>query len=393
MSQQLINHSPDLKRLRDEGYELEIRKGYLIVKHIPYLNNVGQIAYGELVSSLTLSSDRTARPDSHVVFFSGGQPYDNNGQAIVSITHTNQTQDLGGIIVNHSFSNKPIGGYADYYEKITVYAAIISGPAKAVDDTVTEKTFNVITDTTDDSVFEYIDTNSSRANINLVNSKLEKYKVGIIGLGGTGSYILDLVAKTPVTTIKLFDGDVLLQHNAFRSPGAVTTAQLAEKINKAVYFQRVYSAMHKHIQACPEFINEASLDELNELSFVFIAVDSNRVRKMVSDHLVKKEIPFIDVGLGVELVENQLLGTLRVTAGTPAKNDHLPSRVSGEDHGDNVYTTNIQIADLNALNAALAVVKWKKIATFYQDLEEENHSAYSINVSKIFNEDNTTPIR
>lgn len=393
MLQQLINRSPDLKRLRDEGYEIEIRGGYLIVKHIPYLDNRGEIAYGELVSSLTLSNDRTARPDSHVIFFSGGQPCDNTGQAISAITHSSQTQNLGGIIVNHSFSSKPIGGYTNYYEKITMYAAIISGPAKALDETVTEKTFKVISDIENDSVFEYMDTNASRANINVVNSKLENYRLGIVGLGGTGSYILDLVAKTPVASIKLFDGDVLLQHNAFRSPGAVTAAELDDKLNKAVYFKKVYSAMHKHIEAISRFIEEDSLDELNGLSFVFIAVDSNRVRKMVADHLLKRGIPFIDVGLGVELVDDQLLGTLRITAGTPLKNDHLAMRVSGEDHGDNVYASNIQIADLNALNAALAVVKWKKMAAFYQDLEEEYHSAYSINVSKIFNEDSTIPIR
>jgi hypothetical protein len=37
------------------------------------------------------------------------------------------------------------------------------------------------------------------------------------GLGGTGSYILDLVSKTPVNEILLFDSDDFLQHNAFRS--------------------------------------------------------------------------------------------------------------------------------------------------------------------------------
>jgi hypothetical protein len=35
-------------------------------------------------------------------------------------------------------------------------------------------------------------------------------------------------------------------------------------------------------------------------------------------------------------------------------------------------------ADLNALNAALAVIKWKKLACFYQDLDHEHHSTYTI---------------
>jgi hypothetical protein len=35
-------------------------------------------------------------------------------------------------------------------------------------------------------------------------------------------------------------------------------------------------------------------------------------------------------------------------------------------------------ADLNALNAALAVIKWKKLACFYQGLDHEHHSTYTI---------------
>ena len=34
--------------------------------------------------------------------------------------------------------------------------------------------------------------------------------------------------------------------------------------------------------------------------------------------------------------------------------------------GDDDYNRNIQIADLNALNAAFAVIKWKKLFGFYR---------------------------
>ena len=39
--------------------------------------------------------------------------------------------------------------------------------------------------------------------------------------------------------------------------------------------------------------------------------------------------------------------------------------------------SNIQIAELNALNAMLAVIKWKKIRGFYCDLEREHHCMYT----------------
>lgn len=390
MSQQLINHSPDLKRLRDEGYEIEINGGYLLVHNIPYLNNKVEVKFGTLVSTLTLSNNiTTTKPDNHVIFFAGENPCNNDGTIISAIQHANQNQNLGGIAVNHSFSNKPIGGYPNYFEKVSTYAAIISAPAKSVNDSLTEKTFKVIPSKDDESVFKYIDTNSSRANINLINAKFEGYKVAIIGLGGTGAYILDLVAKTPVTEIHLFDGDVFLQHNAFRSPGAATAEQLDKQMMKTNYFAEIYSGMHKKITAHNYYITAENINELDSMTFVFVCVDRNNMRKMIMGQLLQKNISFIDVGLGVNLVDDKLIGSVRITAATPSKNDHLALRISGEDNDHNEYTTNIQIADLNSLNAAMAVIKWKKMVGFYQDLELEHHSSYSINVSKIFNEDST----
>jgi hypothetical protein len=59
---------------------------------------------------------------------------------------------------------------------------------------------------------------------------------------------------------------------------------------------------------------------------------------------------------------------------------------TGDDVVDD-YSRNIQIAELNAMSAALAVIKWKKMYGFYQDLEHEHHSTYSINVNMMTSED------
>jgi molybdopterin/thiamine biosynthesis adenylyltransferase len=391
MSQQLINHSPDLKRLRDEGYEVVIYGGFLLIHHIPYLNDKKEILYGTLVSTLTLSNSiTTGRPDNHVIHFIGENPCDNNGAVISAIQHSNANNPLrDGLVVNRSFSNKPAAGYPNYYEKVKRYADIISAPAKFLNGDVTEKTFKVIPDNDDESVFKYIDTNSSRANIDMINAKFSGQKIAIIGLGGTGAYALDLISKTPVAEIHLFDGDSFDQHNAFRSPGAASIADLAKNMQKADFFAEVYSEMHKQVIPHSYYVKEANISELNQMSYVFVCVDKNSVRKFITDYLVKKGVSFIDVGLGVNVVDGRLTGAVRVTSGTEAKNDHLADRIFGEDNDNNDYTTNIQIADLNSLNAVLAVMKWKKMSDFYVDLEQEHHSSYSIGVSKIFNEDVT----
>ncbi len=383
MSQQLINHSPDLKRLRDEGYEIEIRGGYLLIHHIPYVDQNKQIQLGVLVSTLDNIQD-------HVIFFTGENPCEIDGTVITAIQHINNSSVLNNTItVNRSFSNKPNGGYQNYYEKIKRYADLISAPAKYLDPSVTEKTFKVIPDSGNETVFQYIDTNSSRANIEVINAKLEMQKIAIIGLGGTGAYILDLVAKTPVKEIHLYDGDSFDQHNAFRSPGAASMNDLCENPRKVSYYQKLYSSMHKYIHAHDYYVKEENLQELDQMDYVFVCVDRNAARKLITDYLVSVGVAFSDVGLGVNVVDDKLTGAVRVTSATREKNDHLPLRIFSEDSDNNEYATNIQIAELNALNAIFAILKWKKISGIYVDLENEHHSSYSIGVSKIFNEDVT----
>lgn len=384
MSQQLINHSPDLKRLRDEGYEIEVRGGYLLIHHIPFVDQNKNIQYGVLVTTLH-------DIQNHVIFFIGDNPCEIDGSVITAIQHGNSNSVLNNqITVNRSFSNKPVGGYPNYYEKVKRYADIISAPAKYLDPSVTEKTFRVIVDSANETVFQYIDTNSSRANIEAINAKLEGQKIAIVGLGGTGAYILDMVAKTPVKEIHLFDGDSFDQHNAFRSPGAASMSELDENQRKTTYYQRLYSNMHKYIYAHDYYVKKENLLELDKMDYVFICVDKNAVRKMITDYLACAGIPFSDVGLGVNVVDDKLTGAVRVTSATRDKNDHLPLRIFSEDSDNNEYATNIQIAELNALNAIFAILKWKKLSGIYVDLENEHHSSYTISTSKIFNEDVVT---
>ena len=62
MSARLIARSSDLRRLTDEGFELEIRDSHLLVRHVPYVTPAKEVAYGTLVSTLTLAGDTTATP-------------------------------------------------------------------------------------------------------------------------------------------------------------------------------------------------------------------------------------------------------------------------------------------------------------------------------------------
>ena len=390
MLHKLLNHSPDLKRLRDEGFEVEVRGGYLLIS-TPYVNSNKEIKIGTLVSELTLAGNKTAKPNTHVVHFRGEHPCHKNGAEIEQIKHKSNQQALtDDLVINHSFSNKPIGGYMDYYQKMTSYIDIISHPAQAIDSSVTAKTFKIIESEAEESVFNYIDTASSRAEINVITDKLKRGNVGILGLGGTGAYVLDLVAKTPVPQIHIFDGDKYLQHNAFRSPGAPSLDELKKVQSKVAYYNELYSKMHRGIVPHEYYIDSLNLDKLKWLDFVFICIDKGKVKEIIIEKLEELGISFIDVGMGIEIVEEELIGILRVTTSTEKKREHVRNnnRISFSDgDDDDDYSKNIQIADLNMLNAALAVIKWKKLCGFYQDYEQEHHCTYSLNVNMLISDD------
>jgi hypothetical protein len=124
------------------------------------------------------------------------------------------------------------------------------------------------------------------------------------------------------------------------------------------------------------------------MDFVFVCLDKNSPKKLIVEKLEEFNIPFTDVGMGIQLNDNVLGGIVRVTTSTAQMRDDLRSRVSFEDApGDDDYNRNIQIADLNALNAALAVIKWKKVFGFYRDLKSEHHSQFSIDTNLLLNED------
>jgi uncharacterized protein DUF6791/ThiF family protein len=389
MSQQLISRSPDLKRLRDEGFDIEIRSVHLLLKDVPYVNRQREVKRGILVSELTTAGDLTQAPSTHVAMFIGEYPCDKAGVELEKIRHSGGQRLAEGLSVDFSFSSKPAGGYTDYYHKMTAYLAIIASHAQALDPEVTAKTFPVIPADEAGSVFRYLDTATSRARIGVPAKKLELERVAIVGLGGTGSYVLDLVAKTMVKEIHLFDGDTFLTHNAFRSPGAASLEELREKLKKTEYLARLYGKMRRGVHSHGYYLTADNVAELDGMSFVFLCMAPGDDKRAVVEGLEERDIPFVDAGMGVELVGGESLrGLLRVTASTPEHREHFRKRAPlGDANGDGEYEQNIQIADLNALNACLAVLKWKKICGFYLDFEKEHNTTYAVDSNALVSDD------
>lgn len=390
MSHPLISRSPDLAKLLEEGFEIEIVLPHLLVRSVPYVDAHRKVRRGTLVVPLNLNVDVTLPPNTHVVLFAGDFPCDQNGKPVEKLRHgDNKTMISADLVTQFSFSNKPPDGYRDYHHLVTIYVANISGPAAILDPNATARTWQVIESRDPDSVFLYPDTASSRAGITSAARKLELRRIVIAGLGGTGAYVLDLTAKTPAREIHLYDGDRFGQHNAFRAPGAASIADLKARSFKVDYFADIYARMRRGVIPHRYHLTADTVAELDGANFVFICMDAGNAKRALITRLERSGVPFVDVGIGLEITDgDSLVGLVRTTTSTAAKRDHVRDnhRISFEGDGNDVYN-NIQVADLNALNAALAVIKWKKLFGFYADHTREHFSAYAINCNALVNED------
>ncbi len=391
MSSKLFDLNADLRRLRDEGYNVYIHGANLVIRDIPYVNDKRKVQYdGILISSLNLNGDVANRPDTHQIRFAGQCPCTSEGHPIEALSLIEEVVRFSDTLSSQfHFSSKPLRGhYEDYHEKIKTYVAILSGHAANIDPSATARTFRVVEPEDDNSPFNYLDTASARADINMITNKLAVEKLAIVGLGGTGSYVLDLLAKTPAREVHLFDGDKFSSHNAFRAPGAASKDELHQQPLKVDYFKAIYSKLHRGVVAHGEHVDSSNVEQLREMTCVFLCIDAGLAKKLIVEKLEEFGIPFIDTGMGLYVTNETIGGILRVTTSDKDSRAIARNRLSFADgDGNNEYDKNIQIADLNALNATLAVIRWKKMRGFYFDFTHERFNSYTIGTGRLLNED------
>jgi len=384
MSNAPIALRSDVQRLVSEKYETSIHNNFLIVSSVPYVTPERKVAYG----TIACAYDEIAKPN-HTVYFVGETPCNKDGMPLGQmINHSNRETLFDNFVAQHYFSLMPDNRPdfpADYYEKITHYVNILTAQARFIDKDADARTGRAVASMNDDLAFRYRDSASARAGIVAVTQKLCLSRIAIIGLGGTGSYILDLTAKTPVKEIHLFDGDTFKPYNAFRSPGAASLEQLQAESLKVEYFRAMYDPMRKGVIPHPVYLGESNIQELEGFDFVFVAVDKGPARKFICNFLRNAGVPFIDVGMGLTKMEDTMSvrGNCRVTLCSAQKSDHLDACLDVHDDDVDALYSNIQVADMNALNAVLAVMRWKQYFQFYSDSEQAHNLTFSIDFQSL----------
>ena len=221
--------------------------------------------------------------------------------------------------------------------------------------------------------FKIPNTFEARAAIGPVQDQIREQRIAIIGLGGTGSYILDLIAKTPVSEIHLLDSDHIDWHNFMRAPGAPTCDEIESQREasplKVNYYHSKYASLRDGIHIHPVCVDSSIMFEgfLSEhpVDYAFVCIDQRKDcdtprQDIVYSALSDARVPFIDSGVSITIEDRAIRGvvtTSAYTAGSLAWKEAIPNaRVEGNVPG----YRNVQLPEVNALAASLAVIEWRR---------------------------------
>lgn len=361
---------PYIQRLVDECYEVTIDGGYLIVDRIPYVTSAREIAWGALICPYRNVDGVPQLDNDHQCWFTGSVPHQADGTSLAGpLVSEQQPQTVAGRLVQMRFSNKPepIGDFFDnHYKKVTHYIRKLSRHARDIDQAVSATSVGSYRRRVVPSVFQYANDAIAQGGLDAVADKLRLRRVCIVGVGGTGSYLLDALAKEEIERIDLYDHDVIEPKNPFRMPGAMSREDAYAGHYKAVWLASCYASMRTGVTGHQLRIDANNVAELAGADFVFISVDHGPSRGVIARFLVEQRIPFIDVGIGVDkrAEVTALIARARVTLVTPDSAHLVDELPTADDSAEAVYN-NIQVLEINALNAMLAVIRFKQYLGFY----------------------------
>jgi len=372
---------PHIQRLVDERYEVTIDGGYLIVDRIPYVTSAQEIAWGALICAYRNVDGVPQLDNDHQCWFTGSMPHRADGTSLEGpLVSEKQPQTVAGRAVQLRFSNKPepIGDFFDnHYNKVTHYIRKLSRHARDIDPAVSATSVGSYRRREVPSVFNYANDAIAQGGLDAITDKLRLRRVCIVGVGGTGSYLLDALAKEEIERIDLYDHDIIEPKNPFRMPGAMSRDNAYAGHYKASWLASCYAAMRPGVTGYPQRIDANNVAELAGADFVFIAVDHGPSRGIIARFLVEQCIPFIDVGIGVDKRADvaALIARARVTLVTP-ETAHLVDELPTADDSAEAMYNNIQMLEINALNAMLAMIRFKQYLGFYAAYEHPDVIKY-----------------
>jgi len=131
---------------------------------------------------------------------------------------------------------------------------------------------------------------------------LQQMTVGIVGLGGIGSWVLDLLVRLGVGQIVIIDDDVVEKSNLNR----LIASTLKDAKNKTPKVQMLadYAAeinpRAKITATQKSILEEDAQQQLKPCEVIFGCTDNQSSRSVLNSFCIERFIPFIDTGTGIQ---------------------------------------------------------------------------------------------
>src|SRR3989442_11612923 len=136
---------------------------------------------------------------------------------------------------------------------------------------------------------------------------LQQLHVGVVGVGGTGSAVVEQLARLGVGTLTIFDGDSFDPTNVNRVYGSSPKDVGRAKVEIAKdHIERVGLGTTVHVFADP-ITSEAVAKQLRVCDVIFGCTDKQAPRAILVNLALRYLIPVLDLGVAI----NSMNGSIR----------------------------------------------------------------------------------
>jgi molybdopterin/thiamine biosynthesis adenylyltransferase len=165
--------------------------------------------------------------------------------------------------------------------------------------------------------------------------RLQAVRVGVVGCGGTGSAVVQMLAHLGVRDLVLVDPDVVELTNLNRLVGA-TRADARRSRPKVRVAQRLVKQVHPEarVRALPLSVgNPEAIAALKGVDLLFGCTDNHGSRLILNQMAVQYLVPYLDLGAGLQATDHGRLSAAGGQVRLVRPGDFCLACIDGIDRG------------------------------------------------------------